>query len=118
MVNQQYFMVGFLDQSMSRGLMFLRPHWDSLQAVRMKEVAIYEAKTRLSELVLSVEAGEQVTITRRGQAVARLVGMGSPKRGASNQKQRVAQVFDALRLRRKTVNLDLPLRQAIEQGRD
>jgi prevent-host-death family protein len=32
----------------------------------MKEVAVSEAKARLSKLLPEVERGEQVTITRRG----------------------------------------------------
>lgn len=36
-------------------------------------VGAFEAKTRLSELLAQVEAGEQVTITKHGRPVARLV---------------------------------------------
>jgi len=39
----------------------------------MLEVGAYEAKTRLSELLDRVEAGEQITITRHGVPVAMLV---------------------------------------------
>lgn len=39
----------------------------------MREVGAFEAKTHLSELLTAVEAGETVTITRRGKAVARLM---------------------------------------------
>ena len=39
----------------------------------MREVGSFEAKTHLSELLAAVEAGETVTITRRGKAVAQLV---------------------------------------------
>lgn len=35
--------------------------------------SVYEAKTHLSRLLVSVEAGEDVVITRQGKAVARLV---------------------------------------------
>jgi prevent-host-death family protein len=38
----------------------------------MKQVNIYEAKTRLSELLDAVEAGELVLICRRNQPVAEL----------------------------------------------
>ena len=38
-----------------------------------REVGAFEAKTHLSELLAAVEAGERVTITRRGKPVARLV---------------------------------------------
>jgi prevent-host-death family protein len=38
-------------------------------------VGSFEAKTKLAELLDKVEAGESVTITRRGRAVARLVAV-------------------------------------------
>jgi prevent-host-death family protein len=41
----------------------------------MREVGAFEAKTHLSELLVAVEAGEEVLITRRGKPVARLVPM-------------------------------------------
>ena len=36
-------------------------------------VGAYEAKTHLAELLEKVEAGEEITITRHGRPVARLV---------------------------------------------
>lgn len=36
-------------------------------------VGAFEAKTKLSELLDKVEAGEEVVITRRGKVVARIV---------------------------------------------
>jgi prevent-host-death family protein len=36
------------------------------------EVGVFEAKTRLSELLGRAENGEEVVITRRGEPVARL----------------------------------------------
>ena len=38
----------------------------------MREVGAFEAKTHLSELLAAVEAGEMITITRRGKPVAEL----------------------------------------------
>ena len=38
----------------------------------MKEVGLFEAKTKLSALVDRVEKGEEILITRHGQPVARL----------------------------------------------
>jgi prevent-host-death family protein len=43
----------------------------------MLTVGAFEAKTKLSELLDAVERGEEVTITRRGEPVARLVPIGS-----------------------------------------
>lgn len=39
----------------------------------MKVATVADAKTHLSSLLADVEAGEEVIITRRGRAVARLV---------------------------------------------
>ncbi len=38
----------------------------------MTEIALFEAKNRLSELIDRVQAGEVFVITRRGKRVARL----------------------------------------------
>ena len=87
----------------------------------MKEVAVYEAKTRLSELLAEVESGEQFVITRRGVAVARLVGAApaAARRAQGNaQRERVNHAFAELAQLRNGTVLDIPLRQAIELGRD
>jgi prevent-host-death family protein len=39
----------------------------------MQEIGLFEAKNKLSELVSRAEKGEEVTITRHGFPVARLV---------------------------------------------
>ena len=44
----------------------------------MKTVGLAEAKAQLSALLDAVEAGDEVLITRRGQAVARLIAARSP----------------------------------------
>ncbi|MDE2297944.1 MAG: type II toxin-antitoxin system prevent-host-death family antitoxin [Burkholderiales bacterium] len=84
----------------------------------MKEVAVYEAKTRLSELLAEVERGEQVTITRRGQPIARLVSATTAKRGAVSQRQQVPATIEALREQRKGVVLEGRLGDLIADGRD
>lgn len=84
----------------------------------MKEVAVYEAKTRLSELLLEVERGEQVTITRRGVAIARLVAAAQPKRNAGGQRQAVAATFARLKAQRDGVVLAGNLKDFIGEGRD
>ena len=86
----------------------------------MKEVAVYEAKTRLSELLVEVEAGEQFTITRRGLAVARLVA-AEPMAlldVVSSQRTQVGAALSALKALRHGVSLDIPLREALADGRD
>jgi prevent-host-death family protein len=46
----------------------------------MKTVNIYEARTKLSELVNLAASGTDVVIARRGYAVARLTGLKTDKR--------------------------------------
>ena len=43
----------------------------------MRSVGVFEAKNRLSELVQQASQGQEIMITRRGQAVAKLVPPGS-----------------------------------------
>jgi prevent-host-death family protein len=43
-----------------------------------KSVGVHEAKTHLSRLLEDVAAGEEVLITRRGEAVASLVPVRQP----------------------------------------
>jgi len=62
-----------------------------------KPVNIYDAKTRLSELVDRAAAGEEIVIAKAGKPVARLVPLRTrertPGRGAG--KIRIAPDFDA-----------------------
>ncbi len=39
-------------------------------------IGVFEAKTRLSELIERAERGEEVVITRRGRPVARIAPLG------------------------------------------
>jgi prevent-host-death family protein len=46
----------------------------------LKKVNIYEAKTRLSQLVDEAASGQDVIIARAGRPVARLTRLSPPKR--------------------------------------
>lgn len=46
----------------------------------MVTVNLTQAKARLSELLDKVESGQEVTITRRGKAVAHLSAVARPKK--------------------------------------
>jgi prevent-host-death family protein len=58
-------------------------------------VGAFEAKTKLAELLDKVEAGETVTVTRRGKAVAQLV----PVPAADDQEMRRQAIEEILRTR-------------------
>jgi prevent-host-death family protein len=51
----------------------------------MREIGAFEAKNKLGTLLNWVEHGEEVVITRRGKAVAKLVPAGSAANTASAQ---------------------------------
>jgi len=79
-------------------------------------VGIYEAKSRLSELVEQAEAGNEVTITRHGKPVAKLV---PAKAGKPVDR---AALFKEISALRRSIKLKKPLslrdiREAIEGGR-
>lgn len=66
----------------------------------MNDIALYEAKNRLSELINRVEAGEEISITRRGKVVARLVAPEPEEPG-----QRAREAIAVLRASRQGVSL-------------
>jgi antitoxin (DNA-binding transcriptional repressor) of toxin-antitoxin stability system len=77
----------------------------------MDEIALFDAKNRLSELVDRVLEGETIIITRRGKAVAQLT---LPQSERSHAKDAVAQ----LRAARKGVSLGKQKsRDLIAEGR-
>ncbi len=76
----------------------------------MREVGAFEAKTHLSELLAVVEAGETVTITRRGKAVAQLV----PMSGAAPD-QRAARMAGIRRLERLGDTLKLTAKLTVAE---
>jgi prevent-host-death family protein len=63
-----------------------------------KSVGVHEAKTHLSKLLQRVAAGEEIAITRRGEAVARLVPVrrtGGRRLGIDRGRWVVPDDFDA-----------------------
>ncbi len=78
----------------------------------MRQVGAFEAKTHLSELLAAVEAGEEITITRRGRAVARLVPVAPPAAGRGAALARIAA------LRKRTRGLTVAdILSARDEGR-
>ncbi len=59
-------------------------------------VGLAEAKNKLSELIERVARGEEITITRHDQAIARLVPVGRPSHA---EAKRAVDALLALRAR-------------------
>ena len=80
----------------------------------MLKVGTYEAKTRLSELLERVAAGEEIAITRHGEEVALLV---SPH-GRAAPAQSFGASVAAWRKTREKVKLNgVSVRSLINEGR-
>lgn len=76
------------------------------------QIGAFEAKNRLGELLRLVEHGEEVTITRHGKPVARLVPAESAGR------ERVLKALEELKQMRKKRRLGgLSLKELISAGR-
>ena len=75
-------------------------------------IGSFEAKNRLSELLQLVENGGEVTITRHGKAVARLVPIHQ------HDPVRARRALEELKEMRKHHRLDgLTIRELIDAGR-
>jgi prevent-host-death family protein len=83
------------------------------------EVGAFEAKTKLSALLDQVEKGAEVTITRRGRPVARLV----PATDEAARRRELRAAIDGLRelresLRRRGVSVSVEeIKAWVEEGR-
>jgi prevent-host-death family protein len=76
-------------------------------------VGAYEAKTHLSELLEKVEAGEEITITKHGAPVARLV----PVKKEVRPEERVAAIERIQKLASGLSLGGLKLKDLISEGR-
>jgi len=82
----------------------------------MERVGIYEAKARLSDLVERASRGREITITKHGKAVARLV---PAKAGVEVDRKTIMAELRAfsktIKLKKKLTQREL--REAREWGR-
>lgn len=79
----------------------------------MRQIGAFEAKNRLSELLVAVENGEEVTITKHGRPVAKLVPF------TAHDQARVAAAIAELRQLRASVRLGAAetVQDLINEGR-
>lgn len=78
----------------------------------MKNVGLFEAKQKLSELVERACEGERIGITRRGKLAAFLV----PADNRSSVKEAFEQI-DRVRMRAKPLPKGMTIEDLIEEGR-
>jgi prevent-host-death family protein len=79
----------------------------------LREIGAFEAKNKLGTLLDWVEQGEEVLITRRGKAVARLVPAE-----AGFDRERARRAAADIRARSVGVRLDgLRIKDLVDEGR-
>jgi prevent-host-death family protein len=79
----------------------------------MRQIGVVEAKNKLSSLLDEIERGEEIVVTRRGRAVAKLV----PATVAIDRDKAKAAARRIV-LRRRGIRLeDVPLKDPINEGR-
>ncbi len=76
-------------------------------------VGAYEAKTHLSELLEKVEAGEEITITKHGAPVAKLV----PVKKVASLEERSAAIMRIQKLAKGLSLGGLRVKDLIGEGR-
>jgi prevent-host-death family protein len=84
----------------------------------MKHVGVFEAKTHLSSLLDEVEKGGEVTITRHGKPVAKLVQ--ATAEFSPEEIERRRQAIARLRANARRINLNVSheeIKAWIEDGR-
>lgn len=81
-------------------------------------VPLAEAKNRLSALVDLVEQGEDITISRRGVPVARLVPLAARKGAPAERAQCVRAAVERLLQMRADLVLEGDLRTIAREGLD
>jgi prevent-host-death family protein len=76
-------------------------------------VGAYDAKTHLSELLEKVEAGQEITITKHGAPVAKLV----PVKKEASPEERFAAIARIQRLATRISLGGLKIKDLISEGR-
>jgi prevent-host-death family protein len=79
---------------------------------KLQKVSVFEAKTKLSELLRETEQGGSFVIYRRGKEVARLVPPVKEEQDAN-----LKQVLSSFREIRERITGKVSIRELVEEGR-
>jgi len=84
----------------------------------METIAVFEAKSRLSEILAAVELGQEFTVTKRGAPIARIIPYLRAGDAAAAQLARQTLIDRCLLSRTGAPIDDFDVMAAIEEGRD
>jgi prevent-host-death family protein len=80
----------------------------------MTAISLAEAKNRLSELLTRVESGEEISVTRRGRPVVRIVPI--QKQTSLDRSKQIAEAF--AQLKRMKFDMDGDIKRIARAGAD
>lgn len=84
----------------------------------METVAVFEAKSRLSEILAAVELGQEFTVTKRGAPIARIIPYRQAHYDEAAKMARQQLVAKCLQARLAAPVDGFDVGAAIEEGRD
>ena len=84
----------------------------------METIAVFEAKSSLSEILAAVELGQEFTVTKRGAPIARIIPYFRAGDVAAAQLARLNLIGRGLLARAAATVDDLDVVAAINEGRD
>ena len=82
----------------------------------MKTVAVFEAKSRLSEILTAVEHGEEYTVTKRGAPIAHIIPARQVDPASMAEAEELIVRIKASR--KGSILSEEEYREAVEDGRD
>ena len=82
----------------------------------MKTVAVFEAKSRLSEILTAVEHGEEYTVTKRGTPIAHIIPARQVDPASMAEAEELIVRIKASR--KGSILSEEEYREAVEDGRD
>ena len=84
----------------------------------METIAVFEAKSRLSEILAAVELGEEFTVTKRGAPIARIIPYRHAQYDEAARMSRLELIAQCVRARGAAPVVGYDVRAAIDEGRD
>jgi prevent-host-death family protein len=82
----------------------------------MKTIAVFEAKSRLSEILAAVEHGEEYTVTKRGAPIARIIPIRAVDPASMAEAEELITRIKASR--KDSMLSEKEYREAVGDGRD
>jgi prevent-host-death family protein len=84
----------------------------------METIAVFEAKSRLSEILAAVELGQEFTVTKRGAPIARIIPYHHTPYDEAAQRARQERIAHCIRARDAAPVEGFDVHAAIQEGRD